>query len=385
MNNNSTTAKDDTYINSTRNHPGGGHPAYGDLPPEYLPYLTAYGAGDDLELDFDYEAFAAMRSKQGRSVSEAQGVQRPYLVSLLATAITMVRGLTTVQVSSFASPATGAHARFSSPLSAIDGEPGNWHDVASEGSGGSDAEEEPQKTCLRKPRMTYSSADHEALVRVAIDVNPWGAAYRQKGKAWQTILETLQKQQKFLGASVGTIRNKMDAMIAWQADNNCAQGRIINDLSDSTKHALAALLDRASELKAMAEHATEEEKAKAQKKAEDDRIGGEAIRSASLATFRKRKRGEDTESESDAENRPPAQPPKRGRLAKSASSTTSSFEQRDTTQKLVEVIAAGQQRQEEFQKQVLTQMQATNDRCLRVLENLATVVAQRLSRSDTAQ
>lgn len=48
-------------------------------------------------------------------------------------------------------------------------------------------------------------------------------------------------------------------------DNNCAQGRIINDLSDSTKHALAALLDRASELKAMAEHATEEEKAKAQK------------------------------------------------------------------------------------------------------------------------
>lgn len=120
MNNNSTTAKDDTYINSTRNHPGGGHPAYGDLPPEYLPYLTAYGTGDDLELDFDYEAFAAMQSKQGRSVSEAQGVQvssmpwnlitkpfnwatyrRPYLVSLPATAITMVRGLTTVQVSLF--------------------------------------------------------------------------------------------------------------------------------------------------------------------------------------------------------------------------------------------------------------------------------------------
>ncbi|OJT07725.1 hypothetical protein TRAPUB_10951, partial [Trametes pubescens] len=376
----------DTYINSTRNHPGGGHPAYGDLPPEYLPYLTAYGTGDDLELDFDYEAFAAMQSKQGRSGSEAQGVQ----ASL--SGVTTGYGYNYDERSHnsagpFASPAAGAYARFSSPLmdSDTDGEPEDQHGVASEGGGCSDAEEEPQMIRLRKPRMTYSSAEHEALVRVAVDVNPWGAPYRQKGKAWQTVLETLQKQQKFLGASVGTIRNKMDAMIAWQADNNCAQGRIVNNLSDSTKHALAALLDRASELKAMAEHATEEEKAKAQKKAEDDRIGGEAIRSASLATFRKRKRGEDTDTESDTENRPPAQLPKQGRLAKSASSTTSSFEQRDTTQKLVKVIAAGQQRQEEFQKQVLTQMQVTNDRCLRVLENLATVVAQRLSHPDTAQ
>ncbi|KAJ2994642.1 hypothetical protein NUW54_g7516 [Trametes sanguinea] len=165
-------------------------------------------------------------------------------------------------------------------------------------------------------------------------------------------------------------------------DNDSTEGRPVNSLSEGTKCVLASLLDRASELKAQAERQSEDDKAKAKAKADEDRVGGETIRAASLATFRKRKRGDETESASDVENNPSPSASKHRRLSRSSSAVRSSFEQQSSgaSQQLLDLLSTHQKQQQEFQERVLTQLQENTNRCLRALEDLTAAVVQSLSR-----
>ncbi|KAL7279394.1 hypothetical protein ACG7TL_007235 [Trametes sanguinea] len=109
---------------------------------------------------------------------------------------------------------------------------------------------------------------------------------------------------------------------------------------------------------------------------------GKTIRAASLATFRKRKRGDETESASDIENDPSPSTSKHKQLSRSSSSAQSSFKQQSpgASQQLLDFLTTPQKQQQEFQEWVLTQLQENTDRCLRVLEDLTAAVVQSLSR-----
>ncbi|KAJ2965877.1 hypothetical protein NUW54_g13969 [Trametes sanguinea] len=70
--NNPLSASENTTRNVRASHRG--HPAYGNLPPEYLPFLVPHGSGEDLELEFDYEGF--LKAQGARKDQEMGGMQQ---------------------------------------------------------------------------------------------------------------------------------------------------------------------------------------------------------------------------------------------------------------------------------------------------------------------
>ncbi|KAH9943971.1 hypothetical protein B0H21DRAFT_747286 [Amylocystis lapponica] len=255
-------------------------------------------------------------------------------------------------------PASGEDADLKPSTSAMDDTKGPPASETSHGKGKG----------KKKTRSTFRAPELEELARYAVDMNPWGRKHGEKGKTWACILEKLQARGYFKSARVDTLRNKMEDMLEYQADPESSTGSSIDqELDSSTKITIAALLDKASELKRRAKLQTEDQKAKANKKAEDDRIGGEAICQASMETLHKCRRTDDdkTDTDSDVENRDPRPLKKRRGVGSSQESS-----KEDIGDKLLVYMEKSDKRREERDREMLEMIKETAKAYERVLTSL---------------
>ncbi|KAF7964924.1 hypothetical protein HWV62_1633 [Athelia sp. TMB] len=161
----------------------------------------------------------------------------------------------------------------------------------------------------RVPRVKWSFKDLKGLAAAVAQVNPYGCKHGMTQQAWEEVSEKLKEEGLCLTVPVGSLRNKMSAILAHHINPSSSAGAsIAKELGDETNKAvIAALVDRVAAHKAASEKLNEESKAKARAKAEYDETGGNAIRQASLVGMRRaRSEAELTEDPSDIENQPPS-------------------------------------------------------------------------------
>ncbi|KAH9950847.1 hypothetical protein B0H21DRAFT_819000 [Amylocystis lapponica] len=211
----------------------------------------------------------------------------------------------------------------------------------------------------KKSRSKFTSDDLIQLAETAVAVNPWGAKYKERGKAWATVLSQLQAQGRFKDSTVDTIRNKMNDMIVYHANPTSQKGAAVDrELSTTAKVKLASKLDLASHQKAKAQERTDGEKDKARAKETADRIGGEAIRQSSMETLRKRKHAdyEDTNNENQ-DVMPSKKKIRRLRSGSADDSSGSEFRQLYDLVKESEVRREKrEERREDFEQQLIAQL-----------------------------
>ncbi|KAH9922148.1 hypothetical protein B0H21DRAFT_711028 [Amylocystis lapponica] len=211
----------------------------------------------------------------------------------------------------------------------------------------------------KKSRSKFTSDDLIQLAETAVAVNPWGAKYKERGKAWASVLSQLQAQGRFKDSTMDTIRNKMNDMIVYHANPTSQKGAAVDrELSTTAKVKLASKLDLASHQKAKAQERTDGEKDKARAKETADRIGGEAIRQSSMETLRKRKHAdyEDTNDENQ-DAMPSKKKIRRLRSGSADDSSGSEFRQLYDLVKESEVHREKrEERREDFEQQLIAQL-----------------------------
>ncbi|THU99810.1 hypothetical protein K435DRAFT_855301 [Dendrothele bispora CBS 962.96] len=156
-------------------------------------------------------------------------------------------------------------------------------------------------TTRGRPRTRFSAADIEALVEVAVEHQPHTAPHGAKSKAWEKVAQALWNRGHFVGSSVGTIKNKLQQLIKYHENPDSSFCNDVRREIEGTATAikLAALLDRLSESQKVAKKSSDDKKEKLRMKEEEDRVGGEAIRRASMRTLGPKRRRSNTFANSD--------------------------------------------------------------------------------------
>ncbi|KAI6028931.1 hypothetical protein EDC04DRAFT_2898885 [Pisolithus marmoratus] len=157
----------------------------------------------------------------------------------------------------------------------------------------------------------------------------------------------------------------MTGMLNYQANPDSAP-EIANILSASGKITVAALLDQASELQQQGLLLSDEEKGKAQAKADEDCIAGEEICTKSMQTLGCCQRSENDDS-SDKEN---INPVKKRCCVHHSTSSNEDFK------KIICLMEEDMSRQDEQSKEMVSQMQETTKVFERTTEHYLEVLAQ---------
>lgn len=70
----------------------------------------------------------------------------------------------------------------------------------------------------RKPRTYFTGKQLVELARLAVELDPWHAKHKEKGKTWDEIRQRLLAEGLLdSNVSTGTLRNKVHEMIKWHA------------------------------------------------------------------------------------------------------------------------------------------------------------------------
>ncbi|KAK7005501.1 hypothetical protein R3P38DRAFT_3215204 [Favolaschia claudopus] len=155
----------------------------------------------------------------------------------------------------------------------------------------SDSEDEgdenaPASNGAASTKTNFGSGD--ALIKLAsaaVDLQPFFAPFGQKGLAWQGLADQLKKDKMFRNTSISgvTVQRKVENLVAFKKQKaEAQQSHRQGDLRGIT---IAALLEGLEDQYDQAKGQSDENKAKIKKKADEDRIGGEAIREASKVAF----------------------------------------------------------------------------------------------------
>ncbi|THV00464.1 hypothetical protein K435DRAFT_794102 [Dendrothele bispora CBS 962.96] len=222
-----------------------------------------------------------------------------------------------------------------------------------------------------RSRLRIPASSLEALVEVALERKPHLAPHGSKGKVWDEIAAALWDRKLFVGNSVATIKAKLQQLVKFHEDPNSPSCMEIRKEIEGTSTAikLAALLDRLSESQKTAKKMSDEKKQKTQVKEEEDRVGGEAIRQASVHTLGlKRKsssisgseRSGDTEPNSDSDENEDLSNPHRLKRHRPLT-TSSSFRSAEGTankesQEILELLKESDKREKEQGEQLLRAM-----------------------------
>ncbi|KAF7334804.1 hypothetical protein MSAN_02367000 [Mycena sanguinolenta] len=158
-------------------------------------------------------------------------------------------------------------------------------------------------------RAQYTGDDLIAIARVVVDVNPFIAAYGQKGAAWQQICDKLTENGfRHKSINAATVQHKAEALISYKKDPNGKNKNLSKVIGEGTSAAItiAALLECIETQYDESKDKSDEAKAKLKAKQDADREGGEAIRQASMQTLRKRMRSPspDTDDDDDDDDEP---------------------------------------------------------------------------------
>ncbi|KAI0751703.1 hypothetical protein C8Q80DRAFT_1159038 [Daedaleopsis nitida] len=166
----------------------------------------------------------------------------------------------------------------------------------------------PPDIGLGRCRRKWYFSQLKALVKHAIDINPWAGGHGEKGPRWAEVLGRLHNDGLVNECNIQSIRNKVDQLITYQTNSESKKGKKIDrQLSESEKIELAALLNHVSELKASAKMMSDKKCADTVAKENADRIAGEAIHKASMTTMsagNKRSRVESSEAENEDASQP---------------------------------------------------------------------------------
>ncbi|KIJ30531.1 hypothetical protein M422DRAFT_53718 [Sphaerobolus stellatus SS14] len=148
---------------------------------------------------------------------------------------------------------------------------------------------------VKKPRgkrVGFTGPELLQLASATVDVNPWSAGYGGKTKAWEEIASRVRSNNnKFckLNRLTNMYKRKMEALLAWHKDGPDSSGGVIEkeiiDRKD-VRISIAALLDKAGHMRKVAAEQTEENREKAQMIQEENKEGGDSIRSNAMGTMK---------------------------------------------------------------------------------------------------
>ncbi|KAJ6537045.1 hypothetical protein B0H19DRAFT_1079420 [Mycena capillaripes] len=169
---------------------------------------------------------------------------------------------------------------------------------------------------VRKSIGKSSAAGKNAAVKTSRRMwkrrmRPFLAPHRGKGAAWRLVVNELKKAKEFRDTTIPpqSVQQKAEALVAFK--KNPGQNRkLANIIGKGTAAGItiAALLEQLEEQYDSAKDKSDSAKARIKKKNDEDRVGGEVIREASMKRYRKRTTplsdGELTDNESVAKPTP---------------------------------------------------------------------------------
>ncbi|KAJ7128063.1 hypothetical protein C8R46DRAFT_1145038 [Mycena filopes] len=164
-------------------------------------------------------------------------------------------------------------------------------------TGGADSEdkENVEGGGGHKDKAKYTGPALITLARAVIDVEPFLSSQGQKGAAWQEVVDTIKKSKHFRNTTVSaaSAQNKAEKMVMFKKKPNASKNKKLNNIigeGTSDGVIIGALLERVEKQFDDAKGKSDAAKAKIKQKNDEDREGGNAIREASMKTFRKRRR-----------------------------------------------------------------------------------------------
>ncbi|KAH9947061.1 hypothetical protein B0H21DRAFT_856855 [Amylocystis lapponica] len=135
-------------------------------------------------------------------------------------------------------------------------------------------------------RARFTKIEMYKLIQWANAVDPWNAPFGQKGNRWGEVLKRARAEgycKQISGQEAA--KNKVNHMISYHESGDHASG-VTSDVKmilDSEEGAsFSALLDTASELRDGAMEQSEKQQESKKRKADQDHIGGEAIRTNAM-------------------------------------------------------------------------------------------------------
>ncbi|KAK7016576.1 hypothetical protein R3P38DRAFT_3202770 [Favolaschia claudopus] len=137
-------------------------------------------------------------------------------------------------------------------------------------------------------RSRFTASDLIHITRVVVDLQPYLAGHKLKGKTWALVVETLLSQGfPHPNISVGSVREKAYGLVAFKKEpgKNPQLANLIGE-DTSASIVIAALLERLETQYDQAKNKSDKAKAAIKKKNDEDRKGGESIRNNSLKTLR---------------------------------------------------------------------------------------------------
>ncbi|KAJ7867697.1 hypothetical protein B0H14DRAFT_332227 [Mycena olivaceomarginata] len=151
-------------------------------------------------------------------------------------------------------------------------------------------------------RAQYSGDDLILITREVVNVNPFIAAYGQKGVSWQQIADNLEERGFRHKITAATVQHKAEALISYKKDPNGKNKNLAKVIGEGTSASIiiGALLERMETQYDESKDKSDDAKAKLKAKQDADRVGGEAIRRASMQTMRKRARSPSISDDDDA-------------------------------------------------------------------------------------
>ncbi|KAK6981676.1 hypothetical protein R3P38DRAFT_3233757 [Favolaschia claudopus] len=141
-------------------------------------------------------------------------------------------------------------------------------------------EDEADENGVASTKTSFGTG--EALIKLAsaaVDLTAFLAPHKKKGVAWQAITDTLKKDKLLRRTKINavTVQRKAEALVAFKKQKETSAGITI-----------AALLEGLEDQYDQAKDKSDAQKEKIKKKADEDRVGGEAIRTASRIAFSKK-------------------------------------------------------------------------------------------------
>ncbi|KAJ7042822.1 hypothetical protein C8F04DRAFT_1175925 [Mycena alexandri] len=142
------------------------------------------------------------------------------------------------------------------------------------------------------------------LARAAVDAQPFLAAHGEKGSSWQSVVNIMKLDKEFRNTSLtaNSVQHKAEALVAFKKNPNAQKSKKLSSIigqGTSSGIIIGALLERLEEQYDSAKDKSDDAKAKIKKKNDEDREGGNAIREASMKTFRKRRHDPSPASDDD--------------------------------------------------------------------------------------
>ncbi|KAJ3509511.1 hypothetical protein NLJ89_g5190 [Agrocybe chaxingu] len=161
---------------------------------------------------------------------------------------------------------------------------------------------EETKSAVGGGRKKLTAQDLILIARAVIEKMPFLEGHGNRTAAWQNINNELQANGLSCQITADRLRQKAEALNRESSDDKVRA--IANTLKNTTDEiAISALLDRMESQWDEAKDASDSKKAQIKKKHEEDRLGGEAIRRASMSGL-KRKRAHRDREDSDDDTQP---------------------------------------------------------------------------------